>query len=67
MDNEIKLVRWSDVNWAGNVHDRKLTGKWSSDINRSTVTWSSKKQSVVTMSTVKARYIASSNDTHKAI
>ena len=65
--DEIKLVGWSDANWAGDVRDRKSISGWSFDINGSTVTWSSKKQSVVATSTVEAEYIASSNATREAI
>jgi hypothetical protein len=63
----IRLVGWSDANWAGDSDDRKSVSGYSFDVDGGTVSWSSKKQRVVATSTVEAEYIASSNATKEAI
>jgi hypothetical protein len=51
-------VRYSDNDWVGNMDDRALRvlfSKWK------TFTWSSKKQSIVTLSTCEVEYVATTS------
>ena len=66
-NKKLTLVGWSDSSWAGDLDNRKSMSGWCFNINGSTVSWSSKKQSMVATLTVKAEYIASSNATWEAI
>jgi hypothetical protein len=52
------LIGYSDANWAGCKIDRKSTSRTCQFLGRSLVSWASKKQNSVTLSTVEAEYIA---------
>jgi hypothetical protein len=50
------LAGYSNVNWAGNADDRKSTGCFYVGINLEA--WMSRKQYFISLSTIKAKYIA---------
>jgi hypothetical protein len=50
-------VSYSDSDWAGDMDDRKSTTCFVLYIGDITFTWSSKKQSIVILSTCKAEYV----------
>ena len=52
------LVGYSDLDYAGDKVDRKSTSGTCQFLGRSLVSWSSKKQNSVTLSTAEAEYIA---------
>jgi hypothetical protein len=52
------LIGYSDVDWAGCKIDRKSTLGTCQFLGRSLVSWASKKQNSVSLSTAKAEYIA---------
>jgi hypothetical protein len=52
------LIRYSDADWAGCKIDRKRTSGTYQFLGRSLVSWASKKQNSVALSTAKAEYIA---------
>jgi hypothetical protein len=52
------LIGYSDANWAGCKIDRKSTSGTCQFLGRSLVTWASKKQNSVALSTAEAEYIA---------
>jgi hypothetical protein len=54
----IGLIGYSDVDWAGCKIDRKRTSGTCQFLGRSLVSWASKKQNSVALSTVEAEYIA---------
>ena len=56
--NELTLVAYTDVDWAGSIGDRKSTSGVALYLGNYLVAWSSKKQSSVSLSTTKAEYIA---------
>jgi hypothetical protein len=66
-DGDVNLVGWSDASWAQDPDTRKSVSGYVFSIDGSSVSWSSKKQSVVATSTVEAEYIASANATKEAI
>jgi hypothetical protein len=52
------LIGYSDADWAGYKIDRKSTSGTCQFLGRSLVSWASKKQNFVALSTVEAEYIA---------
>ncbi|PNX66496.1 putative copia-type protein, partial [Trifolium pratense] len=52
--NEIELVGWSDSDYAGDLDDRKSTSGYVFMLGTGTISWSSKKQPIVTLSTTEA-------------
>jgi hypothetical protein len=59
--NQLDLHAFTDAEWAGCVDDRKSTSGATFFLGGCLVSWSSKKQSTVSMSTVEAEYIAAAN------
>jgi hypothetical protein len=54
----IDLIGYSDADWAGCKIDRKSTSRTCQFLGRSLVSWASKKQNSVALSTAEAEYIA---------
>jgi hypothetical protein len=54
-------VGYSDYDWAGDKVDRKSTSGACQFIGRSLVSWSSKKQNSISLSTAKAEYISATS------
>ena len=58
---DFKLVGFSDSDFAGDIDDRKSTTDFVFFMVDCAVTWSSKKQSIVTLSTCEAEYVAATS------
>ena len=56
--NDFELVGYSDADWAGDVDTRKSTSGYVFMLGNAVISWASKKQSVVALSTTEAEYIA---------
>lgn len=56
--NQIQLHAYSDADWAGDKDDRKSTTGYIIQMNNSTVSWGSKKQKTVALSSAEAEYMA---------
>ena len=56
--SDLTLVGYSDSDWAGSVEDQKSTSRCCFSLGFSMVSWFSRKQSAVALSTVEAEYIA---------
>ncbi|XP_073153170.1 secreted RxLR effector protein 161-like [Henckelia pumila] len=52
------LVGFSDADWAGDVNDRKSTTGGCFYLDNNLVSWYSRKQNCVSLSTVKSEYVA---------
>ncbi|CAJ2639360.1 unnamed protein product [Trifolium pratense] len=61
VSDDYKLVGYSDSDWGGDVDDRKSTSGFVFYIGNTTFTWMSKKQSIVTLSTCEAEYVAATS------
>ena len=61
------LVGYSDADWAGDHNDRKSTSGYVFQLSGAAVSWRSKKQSCVALSTAEAEYVALSSATQEAI
>ena len=57
-DTNDVLAGYSDANWARNANDRKSTLGGCFYVGNNLVTWMSKKQNSISLSTVEAEYIA---------
>ena len=62
-----EVVGFSDADWGGDVDDRKSTSGYVFQIGGSTVSWRSKKQTSVALSTAEAEYISLSAATQEAV
>ena len=65
--DNFELVGYSDADWAGDVDSRKSTSGYVFLVGGNIVSWASKKQSVVALSTTEAEYIALCSATQEAI
>lgn len=66
-DTNGDLCGYADADWAGDISTRKSTSGYVFQIGSSTVSWSSKRQSVVAMSSTEAEYVALSYAAQEAI
>ena len=57
-DTNVVLVGYSDADWAENVDNRKSTSRGCFYVGNNFVSWMSKKQNFISLSTTKAKYIA---------
>jgi len=58
---ELTIEAYSDADWAGDHNDRKSTTGFVVTLNGSVISWLSKKQSTVALSTAEAEYMAISS------
>jgi hypothetical protein len=65
--SDSKLVGYSDADWAGNIDDRRSTTGYIFLIAGGAVSWSSKKQPTVALSTTEAEYMALTQATKEGI
>jgi hypothetical protein len=57
----IRLSAYSDADWAGDITDRKSTTGFCTFINDNLISWQTKKQSTVALSSTEAEYMAISD------
>jgi len=60
------LLGYADSNWASDVNDRKLMSGYVFTLGGGAISWSSKKQPTVALSSTEAKYIASAHATKEA-
>uniref|UniRef100_A0AAV1T564 Polyprotein n=1 Tax=Peronospora matthiolae TaxID=2874970 RepID=A0AAV1T564_9STRA len=65
--NNDKLHGYSDADWAGDVESRRSTSGYTFILNNGCVSWRSKKQSTVALSSTEAEYMALSEAAQEAI
>ena len=58
---------YSDADWAGDQEDRKSTSRYLSQIAGRLISWRSKKQDTVALSTAEAEYAALSSAAQEAV
>jgi hypothetical protein len=57
-DNELMMQGWTDSDYAGDHDDRKSTSGYIFTMGSSAISWSSKKQPIVTLSTTEAEFVS---------
>ena len=60
-NTNLELVRYSNVDWAGNANDRKSTSSGCFYLGTNLVAWMSKKQNSISLSTAEVEYIVVGN------
>jgi hypothetical protein len=65
--DKVQVIGYADADWAGDHKDRKSTSGYVFTIANGAVSWASKKQNTVALSTVEAEYISGSLATQEAI
>lgn len=65
--DNFSLVEYRDSDWAGDTETRKSTSGYIFSLGLGVISWSSKKQQVVALSTAEAEYIALASTACQAI
>jgi hypothetical protein len=65
--DEIKLGGRVDSDFASNIDDRRSVLAYAFDLGTGTISWSSKKQAMVSISTTEAEYIAAEHGVKEAV
>ena len=66
-DGNCDLVGYADADWAGDVNDRKSTSGYVFQLNGAPISWSSKKQTCVALSTAEAEYASLSSAAQETV
>ena len=66
-NNSCEMIGFSDADWCGDKTDRKSTTGYLFQLGNAAISWCSKKQSVVALSSCEAEYIAASMSACQAI
>ena len=61
------LTGFTDADYAGDINDRKSTTRWIFTFNGSPISWASKKQGLITRSSMEAELVAGSIASAKGI
>lgn len=59
--NEFRLTGFTDSDWAGSLEDRKSTSGLIFNLGSAAITWSSKKQEIIALSSIEAEFIAATS------
>nr|GMD14496.1 Retrovirus-related Pol polyprotein from transposon TNT 1-94 [Ipomoea batatas] len=65
--NNCVLIGYSDSDWGGDLDDRKNTSGYCFMLGTTACSWSSKKQSIVALSTCEAEYVATASSACQTI
>ena len=63
----LDLVGYTDSDWARSVDDRKSTSSYFFHMGSGAISWASKKQPIVALSTAEAEYVAATAATCQAV
>ena len=64
---DVRPFGYTDVDWAGNVEDRKSTSGCCFSLGSASISWMSRKQKSVALSIAEAEYIAASMASYEAV
>ncbi|CAJ2670756.1 unnamed protein product [Trifolium pratense] len=59
--DELQLSAWTDSDYAGDLDDRKSTSGYLFMLGSGAISWSSRKQPIVTLSTTEAEFVAAAS------
>ena len=65
--NDLQLVGYTDSDFAGNTEDRRSTSGYAFHLGTGVIAWASKKQSIVTLSSAEAEYVAGTTAACQAV
>jgi hypothetical protein len=66
-DHDFTLSGYTDADWEGSVADRKSTSGCCFSLGSAMISWQSRKQSSISLSTVEEKYIAACSASYEAI
>ena len=66
-DHDFTLSGYTDVDWAGSVSNSKSTSRCCFSLGSAMISWQSRKQSSIALSTTEAKYIAACSASCEAI
>ena len=66
-DKSLRLEGYNDADWGGDLDERKSTSGYAFLLNNGAISWSSKKQSCIALSTMEAEYVACSSAVQEAV
>lgn len=64
---QVRLHGYADADWAGDISTRKSTTGYLFQIGNATVSWKSKRQSIVALSSTEAEYVSLSSATQETM
>ena len=67
LSGSLELIGWSDANWATNTENRRSTSGYLFQLGSAPISWSTKPQNSVALSTCEAEYIAMAAAAQEAI
>ena len=62
---DLRLVGYTDSNWGGDLDERKSTSGYAFLLSRGAISWCSKKQTCIALSTMEAEFVACSAAVHE--
>ena len=65
--NDLQLKGYTDADWGGDLDERKSTSGYIFLLNNGAISWSSKKQSCIALSTMEAEFVAFSATVQEAL
>ncbi|XP_065628547.1 secreted RxLR effector protein 161-like [Quercus suber] len=65
--SDLRMIDYSDANWGSDLDERKSTSGYAFLLNNGAITWSSKKQPCISLSTIEAEYVACSAAVQEAV
>lgn len=67
LSSQLLLLGWCDADWAGDIDSRRSTSGYLFQLNGASISWQSKKQPVVAMSSTEAEYISAATATKELL
>jgi hypothetical protein len=65
--HDFRLSGYTDSDWAGSFYDRKSTSGCCFSMGSTMISWQSRKQSIIALSTTKEEYIVACSANYEAI
>ena len=65
--SDLRLQGYTDADWAGDLDERKSTSAFVFVLNGGAISWRSKKQEMIALSTMEAEYIAAAAAVQEAV
>ena len=65
--SDLRMIGYSDADWGSDLDEHKSTSRYAFLLNNGAITWSSKKQPCIALSTMEAEYVACSVAVQEAV
>jgi len=65
--NDFKLIGYIDSNWARSYDDQKSTSGYVFHLGSGAISWTSKKQPIISLSSVEAKYIVATRASYQVV